>query len=170
MCLITSDNSHILLVRLLCQYTERVDLEHIKSMELESPYKKKAPTIFTLRLATEEVQLKVRGSETWWSIKFEGRRMCARAWHKRTDVFSLLFFSSHLFIALWAADNQNVCCLCDCTDGQSWHGRGVEGLHPDCDQSKTHTLMGWLGWCSVYRCCWWYRIFLSARKKKKKHP
>ncbi|XP_073343757.1 signal-transducing adaptor protein 1-like [Pagrus major] len=48
-------------------YTEKLDLEALKSMELDSPYQKKEPTIFTLKLKTEEVQLKMdnpdRGEE-----------------------------------------------------------------------------------------------------------
>ncbi|XP_044061212.1 signal-transducing adaptor protein 1-like isoform X2 [Siniperca chuatsi] len=40
-------------------YTEKLDLEQLKSMELDSPYQRKAPTIFTLTLQTEEVQLKM---------------------------------------------------------------------------------------------------------------
>ncbi|TDH07591.1 hypothetical protein EPR50_G00107540 [Perca flavescens] len=45
-------------------YTEKLDLEKLKSMELESPYQKKEPTIFTLTLDTEEVQLKMDNSDT----------------------------------------------------------------------------------------------------------
>ncbi|XP_072252523.1 signal-transducing adaptor protein 1-like [Leuresthes tenuis] len=45
-------------------YTERLDLEKLKSMELESPYQNKAPTIFTLTLHTEEVQLKMDNPDT----------------------------------------------------------------------------------------------------------
>ncbi|XP_041846669.1 signal-transducing adaptor protein 1-like [Melanotaenia boesemani] len=47
-------------------YTERLDLEHLKSMELESPYQRKAPTptIFTLSLHTEELQLKMDNADT----------------------------------------------------------------------------------------------------------
>ncbi|XP_028272381.1 signal-transducing adaptor protein 1-like [Parambassis ranga] len=37
-------------------YVEKLDLEQLKSMELESPYQRKTPTIFTLTLHTEEVQ------------------------------------------------------------------------------------------------------------------
>ncbi|TMS17478.1 Signal-transducing adaptor protein 1 [Larimichthys crocea] len=40
------------------KYTEKLDLEKLKSMELNAPYEKKAPTIFTLKLHKEEVQLK----------------------------------------------------------------------------------------------------------------
>ncbi|XP_030251691.1 signal-transducing adaptor protein 1-like isoform X1 [Sparus aurata] len=40
-------------------YTEKLDLEELKTMELDSPYEKKAPTIFTLTLKTGEVQLKM---------------------------------------------------------------------------------------------------------------
>lgn len=43
----------------LCQYTEKLNLEQLKSMELDSPYESKTPTIFTLTLHTQEVQLKV---------------------------------------------------------------------------------------------------------------
>ncbi|XP_018524409.1 signal-transducing adaptor protein 1 [Lates calcarifer] len=45
-------------------YTEKLDLEQLKSMELDSPYKKKMPTIFTLTLHTEEVQLKMDNPDT----------------------------------------------------------------------------------------------------------
>lgn len=45
-------------------YTEKLDLEQLKSMELDSPYQRKAPTIFTLTLLTEEVQLKMDNSDT----------------------------------------------------------------------------------------------------------
>lgn len=43
----------------VCQYSERLDLGLIKSMGIESPYKNKGPTIFTLSLPLEDVQLKV---------------------------------------------------------------------------------------------------------------
>lgn len=49
----------VMVVSLLGQYTEKLDLEELKTMELDSPYEKKAPTIFTLTLKTGEVQLKV---------------------------------------------------------------------------------------------------------------
>ncbi|TNN81958.1 Signal-transducing adaptor protein 1 [Liparis tanakae] len=39
-------------------YTEKVDLEQLKSMELKFPYQKKAPTIFNLSLDKKELQLK----------------------------------------------------------------------------------------------------------------
>ncbi|XP_034400148.1 signal-transducing adaptor protein 1-like [Cyclopterus lumpus] len=45
-------------------YSEKVDLEQLKSMELKCPYQKKAPTIFTLTLHTEAVQLKMDNSDT----------------------------------------------------------------------------------------------------------
>ncbi|XP_022045295.1 signal-transducing adaptor protein 1-like [Acanthochromis polyacanthus] len=45
-------------------YTEKVDLEQLKSMELDSSYKKKEPTIFTLSLSTEELQLKMNNPDT----------------------------------------------------------------------------------------------------------
>lgn len=45
-------------------YTEKLDLQHLKSMELDSPYQRKAPTIFTLTLPTEQVQLKMDNSDT----------------------------------------------------------------------------------------------------------
>ncbi|XP_054890787.1 signal-transducing adaptor protein 1-like isoform X2 [Poeciliopsis prolifica] len=45
-------------------YSERLDLGLIKSMNMESPYKKKVPTIFTLSFPLEEVQLKVDNVDT----------------------------------------------------------------------------------------------------------
>ncbi|KAM4555684.1 signal-transducing adaptor protein 1-like [Odontesthes bonariensis] len=45
-------------------YTEKLDLEKLKSMDLESQYQNKAPTIFTLTLHTEEVQLKMDNADT----------------------------------------------------------------------------------------------------------
>ncbi|XP_040903627.1 signal-transducing adaptor protein 1-like [Toxotes jaculatrix] len=45
-------------------YTEKLDLEQLESMELNSPYQKKMPTIFTLTLHTEEVQLKMDNPDT----------------------------------------------------------------------------------------------------------
>ncbi|XP_019120968.1 signal-transducing adaptor protein 1 [Larimichthys crocea] len=45
-------------------YTEKLDLEKLKSMELNAPYEKKAPTIFTLKLHKEEVQLKMDNPDT----------------------------------------------------------------------------------------------------------
>ncbi|KAK2904202.1 hypothetical protein Q8A73_010859 [Channa argus] len=50
-------------------YTEKMDLEQLKSMELESSYPRKTPAIFTLMLQTEEVQLKMDNADTaeeWW--------------------------------------------------------------------------------------------------------
>ncbi|KAM4732722.1 signal-transducing adaptor protein 1-like [Anableps anableps] len=45
-------------------YIERLDLELVKSMDLDSPYKKKVPTIFSLSLPLEEVQLKMDNADT----------------------------------------------------------------------------------------------------------
>ncbi|XP_047440997.1 signal-transducing adaptor protein 1-like [Mugil cephalus] len=45
-------------------YTEMLDLEQLKSMELDTPYQQKTPTIFTLILPTEEVQLKMDDADT----------------------------------------------------------------------------------------------------------
>lgn len=45
-------------------YTEKLDLEQLKSMMLESPYQRKEPTIFTLKLHTQEVQLKMDNADT----------------------------------------------------------------------------------------------------------
>ncbi|KAI9538839.1 hypothetical protein NQZ68_008915 [Dissostichus eleginoides] len=45
-------------------YTEKLDLGQLKSMQLHSPYQKKTPTIFTLTLKTEEVQLQMDNSDT----------------------------------------------------------------------------------------------------------
>ncbi|XP_026186270.1 signal-transducing adaptor protein 1-like [Mastacembelus armatus] len=45
-------------------YIEKLDLEQLKSMELESPYQRKASTIFILTLHTEEVQLKMDNPDT----------------------------------------------------------------------------------------------------------
>lgn len=46
------------------QYSEKLDLEELKFMDLKSPYQKKTPTIFTLALPTEEVQLKMENPDT----------------------------------------------------------------------------------------------------------
>ncbi|XP_033948420.1 signal-transducing adaptor protein 1-like isoform X1 [Pseudochaenichthys georgianus] len=45
-------------------YTEKLHLGQLKSMQLHSPYQKKTPTIFTLTLQTEEVQLQMDNSDT----------------------------------------------------------------------------------------------------------
>ncbi|KAM3867139.1 signal-transducing adaptor protein 1-like [Diretmus argenteus] len=45
-------------------YTEKLDLEALESMALDSPYQRKKPTIFTLYLDTEEVQLKMDNPDT----------------------------------------------------------------------------------------------------------
>ncbi|XP_010784775.1 signal-transducing adaptor protein 1 isoform X2 [Notothenia coriiceps] len=45
-------------------YTEKLELGKLKSMQLHSPYQKKTPTIFTLTLQTEEVQLQMDNSDT----------------------------------------------------------------------------------------------------------
>ncbi|XP_070818287.1 signal-transducing adaptor protein 1-like [Chaetodon trifascialis] len=45
-------------------YTEKLNLEELKSMELDSPYQRKAPTIFTLTLPTDVVQLKMDNPDT----------------------------------------------------------------------------------------------------------
>ncbi|XP_059202638.1 signal-transducing adaptor protein 1-like [Centropristis striata] len=45
-------------------YTEKLDLEQLISMELDSPYQRKTPTIFTLSLSTEQVQLQMENSDT----------------------------------------------------------------------------------------------------------
>ncbi|KAM6953366.1 signal-transducing adaptor protein 1-like [Aplochiton taeniatus] len=45
-------------------YAEKLDLQVLKSMDFNSPYLKKAPTIFTLSLQNEEVQLKMDNPDT----------------------------------------------------------------------------------------------------------
>ncbi|XP_041799825.1 signal-transducing adaptor protein 1-like [Chelmon rostratus] len=45
-------------------YTEKLDLEQLTSMKLDSPYNRKAPTIFTLMMPTEGVQLKMENPDT----------------------------------------------------------------------------------------------------------
>ncbi|KAM8910149.1 signal-transducing adaptor protein 1-like [Spinachia spinachia] len=45
-------------------YTERLDLEQLKSIQLDSPYRRKTPTIFTLTLHTGEVQLMLDNPDT----------------------------------------------------------------------------------------------------------
>ncbi|XP_070770022.1 signal-transducing adaptor protein 1-like [Enoplosus armatus] len=45
-------------------YTEKLDLEQLTSMELDSPFQRKSPTIFTLTLHTEEMQLKMDNPDT----------------------------------------------------------------------------------------------------------
>ncbi|XP_029020468.1 signal-transducing adaptor protein 1-like [Betta splendens] len=44
-------------------YTEKLDLEQLKSMELDPPFQKKAPPIITLALNTGEVQLKIENAD-----------------------------------------------------------------------------------------------------------
>ncbi|XP_061581458.1 signal-transducing adaptor protein 1-like isoform X2 [Cololabis saira] len=44
-------------------YLEKLELEQLKSMELASPYQKKMPTVFTLSMQTEEVQLKMDNAD-----------------------------------------------------------------------------------------------------------
>ncbi|XP_029298043.1 signal-transducing adaptor protein 1-like [Cottoperca gobio] len=45
-------------------YIEKLDLGQLKSMVLDSPYQRKTPTIFTLTLHQEEVQLNMDNSDT----------------------------------------------------------------------------------------------------------
>lgn len=40
-------------------YTEKLDLDQLKSMQLDSPFPKAAPAIFTFKTSTKEVQLKM---------------------------------------------------------------------------------------------------------------
>ncbi|KAM7417596.1 hypothetical protein PAMA_017298 [Pampus argenteus] len=44
-------------------YTEKLDLERLMSMNLVSPYQKKTPTTFTLKMPTDEVQLKMENAD-----------------------------------------------------------------------------------------------------------
>ncbi|XP_049442724.1 signal-transducing adaptor protein 1-like isoform X2 [Epinephelus fuscoguttatus] len=44
-------------------YTEKLDLVHLKSMELDSPYQRKTPTIFTLTLPTAQMDNSDTGEE-----------------------------------------------------------------------------------------------------------
>ncbi|XP_062281205.1 signal-transducing adaptor protein 1-like [Scomber scombrus] len=44
-------------------YTEKLDLEQMKSMTLDAPYQKKMPTIFTLSMQKEDVQLKMENPD-----------------------------------------------------------------------------------------------------------
>ncbi|XP_069027442.1 signal-transducing adaptor protein 1-like [Embiotoca jacksoni] len=51
-------------------YIEKLDLEQVNSMELDSSLQRKTPTIFTLNLPTEKVQLKIENvdkGEEWRS-------------------------------------------------------------------------------------------------------
>ncbi|XP_061900111.1 signal-transducing adaptor protein 1-like isoform X2 [Entelurus aequoreus] len=45
-------------------YTEKLNLQEMKSMHLESPYERKMPTVFTLTLATQKVHLKMDNPDT----------------------------------------------------------------------------------------------------------
>lgn len=45
-------------------YTERLELEKLKSMELDAPFQKKTPAVFTLTLKTEKVKLKMDNPDT----------------------------------------------------------------------------------------------------------
>ncbi|CAG5990563.1 unnamed protein product [Menidia menidia] len=45
-------------------YTEKLDLDQLKSLDLQSPYQQRAPTIFTLTLHKEQVQLKMENADT----------------------------------------------------------------------------------------------------------
>lgn len=45
-------------------YSEKLDLELLKSMKLESPYKSKTPTVFNLSLHNTVVQLKMDNADT----------------------------------------------------------------------------------------------------------
>ncbi|XP_051275098.1 signal-transducing adaptor protein 1-like [Dicentrarchus labrax] len=45
-------------------YTEKLDLEQLKSMELDSPNQRKSATIFNLTLHTDDVQLKLDNPDT----------------------------------------------------------------------------------------------------------
>ncbi|XP_061786016.2 signal-transducing adaptor protein 1-like [Nerophis lumbriciformis] len=45
-------------------YTEKLNLQEMKSMHLESPYERKTPTVFTLTLATQKVHLKMDNPDT----------------------------------------------------------------------------------------------------------
>ncbi|KAL0974211.1 hypothetical protein UPYG_G00217130 [Umbra pygmaea] len=45
-------------------YSEKLDLTTLKSMALDSPYKKERPTIYTLTFCNEEVHLKVDNPDT----------------------------------------------------------------------------------------------------------
>ncbi|KAJ0002981.1 hypothetical protein NQD34_008130 [Periophthalmus magnuspinnatus] len=45
-------------------YTERLDLDQLKSMDLDSPFKKMAPAIFTLTMGKKEVKLKIDNADT----------------------------------------------------------------------------------------------------------
>lgn len=46
-------------LRLHLQHSEMLDLEGLKSMELDFPNQKKAMPVYTLKLSSEVVQLKV---------------------------------------------------------------------------------------------------------------
>lgn len=45
-------------------YTEKLELEKLKSMELDAPFQKKKPAVFTLTLQTEKVKLKMDNPDT----------------------------------------------------------------------------------------------------------
>ncbi|CAB1325443.1 unnamed protein product [Coregonus sp. 'balchen'] len=45
-------------------YSEKLDLQMLKSMSMDAPYQKKRSTIYTLTLSNEEVQLKVDNPDT----------------------------------------------------------------------------------------------------------
>lgn len=69
------------------QYSEMLDLEGLKSMELDFPNQKKVMPVYTLKLRTEVVQLKVMA-----------------------DYFFFLFV--FMFASLWGYDkSQHVCSL-----------------------------------------------------------
>lgn len=45
-------------------YTEKLELEKLKSMELDAPFQKKTPAVFTLTLQKEKVKLKMDNPDT----------------------------------------------------------------------------------------------------------
>ncbi|XP_077434809.1 signal-transducing adaptor protein 1-like isoform X2 [Vanacampus margaritifer] len=50
-------------------YTDMLNLLQLRSMHLASPYQRKMPTIFTLKMHTEEIHLKMDNPDTgeeWW--------------------------------------------------------------------------------------------------------
>lgn len=93
------------------QYSEMLDLEGMKSMELDFPNQKKVMPVYTLKLSTDVVQLKVMA-----------------------DYFFFSLFSCLPHYGDMTKANMSAPCF---LDGQRWHRRGLAVFHPDCGYSKS---------------------------------
>lgn len=128
------------------QYTEMLDLQGLKSMDVQ-----RSQQVYNLKLSTETVQLKVNHSwiqlTNWlidWLIVWhhKGQPWVLTCISQQDDVFFwLLQFPFLLFSWICFILKESNTSAAYFLDAKHWRRRGVEELHPDCGKGKTEYIL-----------------------------